>query len=239
MWIALDLVLSSCAPMPVQKITPGVAYKYDMGMTVDGVTRQGMLVAANKPSHSILIKAQGALDLLAVETCHREIDTENAATSDFFGIKNDREFSFTYTPSPLIETTGFCPVRINGFTQEENSQADGQSSWGYIDFEDSDTTLPAKMQCDGEKPYDSHGVTVCQAKFGTLQLITFPARVMVSPDPGCELPPMAVDGMSVLFPIKRGFCVYRFGEVVSKDKRRYHRLTTYGFEQIIIHGANK
>jgi hypothetical protein len=238
--------------MPVQSVLKGVAYKYDMLLNVDGIERVGMLVAPRLKSHSVSIKAQGDLDLLAVESCHREIDTENAGTSSFFGIiKNRREFSFTYTPSPLIETTGACPVRINGFTQEENGQSDGQSSWGFIDFDDGDVGdatvfpgdapahLPALMQCDGAPPYKSNGVTVCQSKQGTLQRISFPSRVIVAPDPGCEIPANAFsdDGKSILFPIARGFCVYRFGEVVPKEKRRYHRLTTYGFEQILLHGG--
>lgn len=250
--ILLSLFLSACAPMPVQSVVKGVAYKYDMLLNVDGIQRVGMLVATRIPSHSISIKSQGDLDLLSVESCHRETDTENAGTSSFFGIiKNKREFSFTYTPSPLIETTGACPLRINGFTQEENSQADGQTSWGFIDFEDEDDTpenraslnppahMPGLMQCDGKPPYHSNGVTVCESKVGTLQRISFPNRVMVTPDPGCEIPADAFseDRKSILFPIARGFCVYHFGELVPKENRRYHRLTTHGFEQILLHGG--
>ncbi len=224
--------LSSCAPMPVQSIVKGVAYKYDMIVTVDGITRTGMLVAPRKDTHQISIKAQGDLDLFTYETCHREIDTENASTPIFIG-QNHREYSFTYSPSPLIETTGYCPMKLNGFTNDQ----DGQSSWGFIDFEDPDTVLPAEMQCDGAPPYGSNGVTICQSKQGTIQRITFPAKVVFTPDPGCEIDPknVSADGKEIVFPIDAGLCVYNFTEVAPLGKQRLHRLTTYGFSQIILH----
>lgn len=225
------LALLSCSTMPVQELKKGVAYKYDMEITVDGIKRTGMLVARKLPTHEVTIKSHGDLDLFSVETCHRQIDSENVYTRKFIK-KDKRNYSFEYAPSPTIETDGYCPVRLSGLTEKN-----GQSSWGFIDFEEPQTTLPALMQCDGAAPFQSNGVTVCQSRWGALQKITFPEKVVVTPDEGCEIP-LPADQKQFLFPVARGFCVYNFTEVAPLAKQRRHRLTTYGFEQILIHGRD-
>lgn len=223
--------LSSCAAMPIQALQVGTAYKYDMLLSVNGHTGTGMLVVPKADPYAFDITAQGDLDLFTLESCHREQDTENAFKQVFLA-KNHREYAFTYAPSPTIETEGACPVRLAGYTEKN-----GQSSWGFVDFEDPETTLPALVQCDGETPYESNGVSVCQSKVGTLQKITFPVRVMVFPDAGCNMPTPA-DNRSFFYTISKGFCVYSFVEIAPKDKQHRHRLSTYGFEQIILHGKN-
>lgn len=226
------LALLSCSLNPTQPVRSDVAYKYDMLITVDGITRTGMLVATKKPDHTIFVQSQGDLDLFSVETCHRQMDTENAGTAKWYGGYDKRRLSFVYTPSPLIETDGYCPVRLSGLTEKH-----GQSSWAFIDFEEPQTVLPAIMQCDGAVPFESNGVTVCQSRWGALQKITFPVKVVVTPPPGCEMVESA-NKREFLFPISKGFCVYNFTEVAPLEKQRRHRLTTYGFEQILLHGRD-
>lgn len=228
--LALPALLS-CSPMPVQEVKKGTHYKYDMVITVDGIKRVGMLVARKLPSHQITLQAHGDLDLFSVETCHRQMSTENAGTG-WWIFRDKRKLEFTYAPSPTIETDGYCPIRLSGLTEKN-----GQSSWAFVDFEEPQTTLPALMQCDGAAPFKSNGVTVCQSRWGALQKITFPEKVVVTPTEGCEIP-IPAGQKEFLFPIAKGFCVYNFTEVAPLEKQRRHRLTTYGFEQVLLHGRD-
>ena len=223
--------LFSCATMPIQGVQKGVVYQYDMLLTVDGITRVGMLVAPKASAHSVALKANGDLDLFIFETCHRYRTTENIKTG-WWIFADKRNLSFTYTPSPAIETDGYCPARFSGLTEKN-----GQSSWGFVDFEDTQTKLPAKMQCDGAPPFSSNGVTVCQSKAGTMQKISFPEKVIVTPAQGCEIE-LDPGQKEFLFTMPKGFCVFNFTEVAPLEKQRRHRLTTHGFEQTILHGRN-
>lgn len=228
--LAIFLLTPSCAPMPVQTLDQNKFYKRDMKLTVDGIAREGVLVAPRAASHSFDIEARGKLDLFTMESCHREVSIEDAGDKGWFA---DRRHSHVdYRPVPGMEDTGSCVVRFGGY-----EQSGGRHSWAIIDFEDAETTLPAQMKCNGEN-YGSNGVTICQSKQGLLQQIQFPTPVVVTPTAACPLPP-AADGKTFLFPMPARECVFNFLEVVRPGTpARQHRLTTIGYESILIRGGN-
>ncbi len=232
--VLATLALVSCTTMPVQTVTVGVNYKFDMILNVDGTTRVGMMVAEQKDVHDFEIEAQGDLDLFIQDSCHEHRDTEHGSEG-WWIFKNPRKIKFKYTQSPPIETSQQCPVYLSGITEKK-----GQSSWGFVDFEDDRTTLPFKVHCNGDPEFESNGVAVCQSKFSTFQQVDFFERVMVSTDaatPQCATPESS-DGKIFRFPLAKGLCTYVFANVVEKTKRKYGRFTTYGFEQVLLHGSN-
>lgn len=225
---ALFLLATACAPMPMATTDANTFYKRDMWLSVDGIQREGVLVGARRASHHFDIQAKGKLDLFTLESCHRDISRENAGQSGLFGDK--REVELDYAPVAGLEDTGSCVVRLGGY-----EKLGGRNSWGFVDFEDPGTTLPADVKCNGEH-FGSNGVTVCQSKQGLLQQIQFPGPVVVTPSTACPLPP-SQDGRTFLFPIAARECVYNFLEVVKPGTpARQHRLTTLGYEAILIRG---
>jgi len=224
------LFLMGCATIPNQQLDPGTFYKRDMQITVNGVTREGVLVAPRKSSYAFDVVAKGDLDLFTFETCHREEEQEDAGTRGIFGIiTNKRETKGTYVPAAPIETTGSCVVRLGGYERTQ-----GRHSWAMIDFEDTDATLPAQVLCNGEN-YHSNGVTVCQSKQGLIEQIAFPVETVVKGSDACPMP-QAPDGKTYQFKMPPRECVYAFTEVAPLGKQRRHRLTTLGYSAILIRG---
>ena len=198
-----------------------------MLITIDGVTAEGVLVVPQKDVSKMIIVAQGDLDLFTFQTCHREEIAEDAGNvverRGLFRRKivKKREIELEYRPN-FIEKSGGCPVYVGGFEQEK-----GRHSWGIVDFETSDSTLPADVFCNGEGK-KSKGVAICQSRVGLIQAIKFSSPVKVKHTPACDIG--VSEGTYFEFPIVKGQCVYAF---YNPDKK-IHRLTTIGYEQIPI-----
>jgi len=222
-------LLTSCAPIP---LTPdqNLFYKRDMIVNVDGYVGEGVLVVPKKTEEVFKfdVTLKGKADLFTFESCHREMVWEQAGKRGFFDSRV--RVQFDYDPLNGLETRSSCVVRLGGYDKT------GRHSWAMVDFEGDDATLPAIVKCNGAH-YHSRGVTVCQAKVGLIQEISFPEEVAYSPDPNCPLNltrDSARDGKTFRFPLVRGECVYAFIE--KNSKRRIHRLTTLGYDQVLIRG---
>jgi hypothetical protein len=219
--------LSSCAQLPQQKVDTSIPYKRDMMLTVNGEQFEGVMVARKAAKYAMRIQARGTLDLFTFETCHREIAKPDAGKSGLFGDR--RQQDETYVPVPGLEDVDSCPVKLGGYERDG-----GRTSWGIVDFEDDRHTLAAEVKCNGEH-YGANGVSICQSKKGLLQEIIFPVEVIYSPDPkqpACSLLGIPTDGKRFRFKMPSGECVHAFLE--DGPKRRQHRLTTFGYEAILI-----
>lgn len=203
-----------------------------MYLSVNGQDNIGTIVVPFSDKYDYHIKAKGKLDLFTLNTCHREWTKEkawNVTTKKriFLGwskkVLKDKEMTFTYTPVN-IEQKWSCITELGGYDKKT-----GQHSWGLIDYETPDATVPADMECNG-LDIKSNGVGICQAKVGLIQSITFKSEMVVSPSIGCELPKSK--GRRFEFPIKRGRCVYAFMTVA--EPHEINRLTTFGYEDILI-----
>lgn len=228
--LLLLLTISCTTPFTVPDKAPGLSpetfYKRDMIIEYDDVEYEGVAVLPMKAKYSFHLYAQGDLDLFTFTTCHREETAEDASNVTKRGlfwrkIEKKREIKLEYTPND-IEKTGGCPVYLGGFEKEK-----GRHSWGLIDFATPEATLPALIKCNG-KSVQSQGVSICQARNGLLQSITFALPVRVLPRSGCELGKQ--DGTHFEFAIQKGQCVYAFVTMEG----RIHRLTTLGYEAVPI-----
>lgn len=219
--LAALLCFQTACSVP-QKLDPGTVYKRDMRLRVNGQRGTGTLVVPRASKYEIEIEARGKLDLFTLTTCHREVAAEEAWDKGFF--KSKKEISTSFIPAMGLEYGNYCPVHFGGYEKSK-----GRHSWAFLDFETPEATLPASIKCDG-RVYQSRGVTVCQSRAGLEQEVIFPVPVRVLPDPACPMVSGLADQV-FRFPIVRDHCVYAFKE---KTGKRVHRLTTIGYEQILI-----
>lgn len=223
----LTLVLMACETVRKdlnQGIKSGIIYKRDMRVCVDGKCAEGVIAVSKKESYKFEVKSYGNLDLFTFSTCHREDTTQQFSTKKrWYGSKGNRKTEGVYKPAPGLEDQYSCPAYIGGW------DAKGRHSWAFVDFETDDLTLGARLSCNGSQR-SRKGNSVCQSKAGLYQLIEFdePVSMVIPETDECFI--SNDKAKSFKFMIKKGECVYRFID----DKYNMHRLTTLGYEQIIV-----
>lgn len=197
-------------------------YKKDMKISANGFKGTGTLVLPKTANYNFEFESYGDLDLFTFATCHREISKEEAGEKGIFG--NKRKTKVAYAPNTMEITA--CPIDIGGYDADK-----GRHSWGFVSIETEKHTLPAAVQCNGES-YNSRGTTICQAKTGLVQSLSFENEVVFVLDKACvDLKPVYKDKVFT-FQMPRGTCVNYFKEV--KVPNRIHELTTFGYEKILI-----
>ncbi len=212
----------SCASTS-QELDPKVFYKRDMQVKVNGLKGDGILVVPRKTSYNFDITAQGKLDLFTFSTCHREQTREKAGKKGWFADKKRRKL--TYVPAPIEAEPASCPVELGGFEKKK-----GRHSWAFIDFEHPETNLMAHIACNGNV-YKSNGVTVCQAYAGSIQEITFTRPVLAAEKNVCTIL-KSKNSKKFRYKMPKGRCTFRF--VTKTGEEKWHRLTTLGYEKILI-----
>lgn len=226
--VLLLALAGACNQKTFETVSTEVFYKRDMILEVGGKKGEGVLVVPLTASIPFHVTARGDLDLFTFTTCHREETAEDAGnvterTGWLFKrtITKKREVKLDFKPT-LIEGAGGCPVILGGYEEQK-----GRHSWGLVDFETPEATLPAMLSCNGQV-LSVGGVSICQARQGLIQSIKFSQKVRVSPEPECAIG--ATDGDAFEFPIPKGQCVFAF----MAEDGKLHRLTTLGYEQILI-----
>lgn len=164
----------------------------------------------NKAALHFELSSKGKLDLFTAETCARED----------FAEKLGSDTEYTFMPSPL--EASYCPLEFSGFDQK------GRHSFGFVDFQDSATTLPAQLDCNA-KSIRSKGVSVCVLKAGKELRLAFAEPVKYDPDTNCRFAEISSDPKVVHFAALPGKCVYAF-----KGSSGVHRLTVIGYEKILL-----
>lgn len=202
-------------------------YKRDMLITVDGFAYEGVAVLPEKPvgSYKFTIEPRKQVDLFTVSTCAKIQSKEEAWKGVFTKIdtgfwdriiSDKKKISFEYSRSDLERSIGFCRMFLEGLNKD-----DGLHSWGYIDFQDNKTILPAYVSCN-DKTYKSQGVSACQLRADMWMAITFEENTKMNStcnDSG--------EGKRFEFQIHPKECIYRF----VGESKRIHRLVTLGWEQ--------
>jgi hypothetical protein len=125
-----------------------------------------------------------------------------------------------------IEKEGGCPLRFTALTKDTPKH-----SWGYVDFQTPDASMPAAIYCDGNV-VQSDGVSICQSKKGLTQEIKFHSEVKVSKATSCDFDSKNDIDKNFRYTMPEGECVFVFRE--TSGQRRFHRLTTIGYDQIIL-----
>jgi len=229
------LFLFSCSSVTTKQVLKeGTFYRRDMIIRVNDKAFEGMGVVESSSKYNFHVEARGEIDLFIFSSCNRDWTKEKAwnvtmkVKKGMFRkrklVDKKREIKFDYAPIETIERT-YCPVRLSGVEEKK-----GRHSWGFIDFKTKDMILPARLECNGEAS-QVEGVAVCQSRAGLTQVIYFDNEMIVESDKlKCKLPTDI--GTRFEFQIPKGNCVYRFMRI--KDPNLEFRLTTYGYEKILI-----
>ncbi len=216
--------LVSCVEVK-KDINPDTFYKRDMIIEVNGYKGIGHLVVPQSDEYEFKIEARGELDLFVFSTCHRTITIEEAGDSGIFG--NKKKVKIKYKQVPGIEDEA-CPVVLEGYEVDK-----GRHSWGFVDFQEKNVQAMGILKCDG-KVTKFKGVSTCQSSMGNLQEIEFEEEMQSATTENC---PEAVSNNKKSFKVTlgRGLCVYGFRVIKAEHMGAvFHRLTTLGFEKIMI-----
>lgn len=216
------LLLGACATSGGGQ-DPRKIYRKEMSVTVNGKRGLGTLVVPRETSYRIEVESRGRLDAFTITSCSREILIMDIKESGLFGSR--RKYKFDYRPMKGVEEDSFCQLDLGGY-----DRVAGRHSWALIDFEHPDFKAPATVYCNGDTT-QTVGVSICQSKAGLYQKIQFEGPVYLEYDKGCEVPEVDANG-SLVFPIAHGRCYYAFQE--KTGEKRFHRLTTIGYEEFLI-----
>ncbi len=222
----LLLLLANCASTN-QVLEPGVFYKRDVGIEVNGRLYEGVVTVPYAKQYQFVLAPKGSIDLMLIKTCHRTYSAEKLS-SGWFG-KN--KFSYLYTPMEGIEDSRVCPIRLDVF----ESAKEARHSWAFIDFENPKYTVQASLTCDGSVRR-VNGVGVCQAKSQTVQKIFFSEPMRFAPAmPDTCAKPIQKDQNSLEYEIEAtvGECLYHF----DTQDGRLGRLTMVGYQGVLIREA--
>lgn len=209
--------------------------RHDMQISVNGQWAQGVMVAQQASAYRIEIKSAGRLDMLKIISCHRELAIPNANPGGLFN--SGRDYSFLYEPMEGIERDRPCPLRIEGY--ERNG---GEHSFALIDFEETRHTMPARLDCNGQRSL-TLGVSLCQSRKGLKQVLFFtnPMRHKVVGMPfghaqmglHCTVE-VSEDKRTFTFYQPAKECYFAFYE--ESAPHRTHRHTAIGYEDIFVRG---
>lgn len=185
-------------------------YKKEMYFKINGLKYQGVASVKMTDRYEIELEIRQKPDLLKISTCHREITIE----------KPGKTFYYEYFPVKR-ETKVPCLMEIVALDKS------GEHSWSLIDFVAKDELLKAKIGCNGSE-YQAVGSTVCQAKAGLIQTISFDKPVRASYSDRCpQLNHKFEKDFEYL--VFEGVCQYLF-----YDGKDFFRLMTFGYTKILI-----
>ncbi len=96
-----------------------------------------------------------------------------------------------------------------------------------IELEDPGYQLDATLDCTGVT-LNNKGVSICQSKAGLIQHISFAEEVKTAFDSKCQM--ATSDNKTFEYVMAKGQCYFVF------KGAQVHRLTTLGYEKILIRG---
>lgn len=218
---------TSLSATPSQSDPPGTIYQYDIHGSVNGTPFDGVGVIPYAKTYEMRIISRVDVDAFTITSCHRDLKFENVIELGWF--EDKKGYGFQFVPDQL-ENHGSCIVRFGAY----NKSAQGQNSWGLLDFETPDATLPATNICNGAVN-QSKGVSICQSKAGLMQAIAFATPVRIAANrltQNCI--PTTKDNLNWDYIISSGECVIDFKEIDPPG--RIHRHDTVGYTAVQIRG---
>lgn len=239
--ILLCLLLSSCGAFnsaPIMK--KKTFYERDIVMDVEYVRNgkwvgplriNGMGVMYKSSHYKVTVYPPGKADQITLTSCHRFIKTPKPKRSGGWFKKGYYQFVIPVKDS--VDGDEGCFFDIGVFEAKK-----GRHAWGMIAFEDpAFYKMKAMTKCNGRnKQYD--GVSVCQAKHGSIQEYKFDRLVSPAEVKGCEIKNIDYDVSNSKvwrFIMPRGPCEIEFYDI-EKPLTMIHRASLYGFDNVPLRG---
>ena len=216
--LSVALLFFGGCPSINQNIKFKTQYRKDLDFKINSTSFKGVAVPNIADKYEIEVNSPFKLDLLKIETCHRELSIEGAYYKKRI-LKNKKVYKFSFKP---IEIEQDCIIEISALSKKNTY------SFGFIVLNSGFYNIKAENFCNGSKVI-SLGVSACQSKQGLVQLIKFKEPVIAN----SNCPINKIGHNKYQYEIQKNHCVYLF---TSKNvlKRRVHKLHTYGYEKIIL-----
>lgn len=217
------MALAGCSTVH-QPLEPGVFYKRDIGIEVNGRAYEGVVVVPYASKYDLILEPKGDLDMVLLRTCHREETVEKMQAKKFWRSSSTGKYLYNFEPIKGLETGRVCPLRIDVY-----EAAKERHSWAHVEFESPDYTIEYELACNGETKL-VRGVGVCQAKKETVQRVKFLEPVQFAPvEPsGCSVPVWVDNAYEI--EVYGGECLYQ----VRNRAGDMARLTTIGYGGVLI-----
>lgn len=211
------LIFFGCVSLNEQ-VDANTFYRYDIDINGNGLNSSGLTVLPVHKKYEFVFKSEGFIDTFTIKTCHqyRTIVDDSIIKRKYVKI--------TYIPSDLESTKRACPLFVHAYEKGK-----GRHSFGMIDFQRPFFSLKSKVSCNGTDGY-FNGVSVCQSERGLIQQIAFDEKSSVEIQAKCSSP-TTKDNKTYQIKLSKGFCSYVF----VSESGEWHRLTTYGFEKVLVY----
>lgn len=183
-------------------------YKKKLSFEVDGTGYRGTAVLDERDHYDLRVFSSEDSGLVQLKSCHLDQSIQDP----------DDEQDIIYKRSEIERDNSPCPLHIVSFDKES------RHSFGMISFRSPEIeNLSADLICNGRQ-YASDGVSLCDARVGTIQGILFLDEVEHYPSAICD----QIEGDGHYFEVKasKGLCMYIFK---SKDDR-VHRMMIHGYD---------
>ena len=238
--IVLLLLLSGCASLITTPIMDkDTDYERDIVMEVQYSAKgkwkgpikiTGMGVVPKADFYNVKVFPPGKADMITLTSCHRVRKTPNPKKQGGWFAKGF--YSFVIPMHDTVDGDETCFFDVGVFEKKK-----GRHAWGMIAFTDPFYKMSAVAKCNGlTKEYG--GVSVCQAKSGSIQEYKFKKLVSPSEVKGCEITNIdyQVKNSKVWrFIMPAGPCEIEFYDI--KDPlNNIHRASFFGFDIIPIRG---
>lgn len=235
--LAVCMSMTSCTPPPAtagnQAPTPApIIYQYTLSGAIDGNAFQGVFVGTDDTDHDIKVESPTDVNIFTVQTCHRFFKAEDVISTGWF--KTNRGYDYDFSPSPGIEDTGLCIIRLGSYTK----QVGAQQAHAIGAMHTSSETLPGTNICDGSVG-STTGLSFCSTMVGLIERLEFPGPVLVSK---VDLNGTLCQGSFVSptvwqYKMPLGECAIEFMEA-APPHRIYHHVAS-GFNAIQYQGAGQ
>jgi len=190
----------------------------------------GMGVMYESTHYKVKVYPPGKADMITIASCHRTRKTPNPKKKG--GWKGAGYYEFVIPVAGTVDGNDSCFFDIGVFEKDK-----GRHAWGMIAFEDQFYQLGAMTKCNARhKKYE--GVSVCQAKAGSIQQYEFDRLVEPSEVKGCEIVNIDYPRKSSKiwkFVMPKGSCEVEFYDI-ENPLTQIHRASFVGFDIIPIRG---
>lgn len=209
--LILGFLLASCG---TTLNDPEKSYLKDLEVRHEASDISGFGVLPIRDTYYLKFRSRESPEYVHIQSCHRDLVLRD----------QKKVFSYTYQPVKGLEDSGGCLLQIAAFDEK------GRHQWAALDFYGGEM-LESSLACNGAL-HTLRGASTCQGRVGSLQKITFRETVDYLATDGCG-DIQTENEKEFYINLNKDFCIYTF---YGLDSDTFHRLTTFGYEDIMQRG---
>jgi len=187
----------------------------------------GTALVKQSLKYRVRVYSHGKVDMLTLNSCHREMKTPKPDKKGGWFKKKYYEFEFSL--DDILEANRDCVITLGAYEKHK-----GRHGWATIAIDWNGALLKADLRCNGQQ-IKAGGSSFCQAKKGLIQMISFQRRMDVTFYGKCVMK-APVDRQHWEYEMPPGLCILHFFDELNTSFEHVHYL--YGYDTIPIRGVN-